>query len=174
MRLQYAHRRGDYRERIFLSENKDYIIVGDLGSLSKPPTQPSSADAVGNSKLSDSYTAASQAEKAGAGSSSAAAMSRAQSKSDLGSVGKQAGKAPARGSSSSSSSLSQSEADDANDTDDADLQEEVPTSVVVVTNSNTAAQVFKMAISHLPEPLVPGKIYTELINVTRKHEVSLI
>lgn len=123
VRLQYANQNGDYSDRILLSENQDYILIGDIGSLQK--IRPITLDR----KISGDM--ATRSKPSGSG--------------DHGSSGTFSGDP---------------------------LPEEVPTSVVVIRDVNTVGQIFKMSISHLPEPLVSFEIYTAMIEATRMHEAN--
>jgi hypothetical protein len=49
--------------------------------------------------------------------------------------------------------------------------EDFPSSVIIVQNVNSVAQIFKMSIRDLPEALIPNDTYQMLIEATRKHEV---
>jgi hypothetical protein len=50
-----------------------------------------------------------------------------------------------------------------------DIPQEVPMSVVVITNINTVAHILKLAIRDLPDSLIPEEIYRDLVNLTRSH-----
>mmetsp|Transcript_16521 Transcript_16521/g.27702 ORF Transcript_16521/g.27702 Transcript_16521/m.27702 type:complete len:640 (-) Transcript_16521:974-2893(-) len=67
VRMQFAHQRGDYTERVQLSENNEYILVGDLGKLShvRPRT------------LDRKFAASVKIKAAAASSSSGADVNRA-------------------------------------------------------------------------------------------------
>lgn len=127
VRLQYAYQHGDFTERIMLSENHDYILIGDLEGLQK--TRPMTLDRKSAADL------AMRAKPAAATTEEEANNSAKQSTAAL-------------------------------------LPEEQPMSVVVIRDVNTVARIFSMSIGHLPEPLVPLDVYTALIEVTRRHEVS--
>lgn len=45
-------------------------------------------------------------------------------------------------------------------------------SIVVIQDINTVGQIFKMSIGNLAESLVPYEVYCEMIEATRRHEVS--
>lgn len=111
VRLQYSNFGGG--SHIMLSENKDYILVGDLEGLMK--------------------------NKTGSGTP----LFEGKKKTDLG----------------SSELIEISHAID------------IPSSIVIIRNINTVAQIFKMSIRDLPESLVPNYTYQLLINATRRFEV---
>lgn len=46
-------------------------------------------------------------------------------------------------------------------------------SIVVIHDINTVGQIFKMSIGNLAESLVPYDVYCEMIEATRRHEVSI-
>ncbi len=130
VRLQYQHVGGSSSpHRILLSENKDYLIVGDVDSLT--------------------------AKGKSSGTSSPLP-----------------GKKDSRVNSNSSSTATDA-AKQGDDNPLASLPEEAPTSIVVMRNVNTVAQVFKMSVRDLPEALVPYDTYRALVDVTRRAEVSI-
>ena len=51
---------------------------------------------------------------------------------------------------------------------------EVPMSIVVIQNIHSVAQILKMLIRELPEPLIPYAVYADLILISRQYEVSLV
>ena len=149
VRLQYANLDGDYTDRITLSENKDYILIGDIGCLNK--IRPVTLDRKPHAQ------AAHLKNKPGAGGGS--------SNGTGGGAG--SGKSGGGGGNNNTASSATT----------AEEQEEMPeessnTSIVVLDSVNTVAQIFKMSIGNLPEPLVCYEVYSALIETTRKHEVS--
>lgn len=117
IRLQYAHQNGDYTERIMLSENKDYILVGNMDGLQK--TRPLTLDRKPSGDVSTRTKPGSESSKE----------------------------------------------------EEFQVPEELPMSVVVISDIHTVARILSMSISHLPETLVPYELYCKLMESTRKHEV---
>lgn len=111
-----------------LSENADYILIGDIEGLSR-------------------------GKAAGALPPTVAADGAAAKAADGGGGG--------------------GDANSANENAASSLPAESPTSIVVIRNMNTVAQIFKLSIRDLPEALIPFDSYTQLISVTRRHEVGI-
>jgi hypothetical protein len=121
VRLQYSNFSGS--SHIMLSENKDYILVGDLEGLLKNKTAGSTPLSEGKKKF--------------------------ENKTSLNSNDKNA----------------------ITDGSEVVCKEEVPSSIVIIRNINTVAQIFKMSIRDLPEALIPNNTYQILIDATRRYEV---
>lgn len=128
VRLQYAYH-VDRKPRICLSENKAFLIVGDLDHLYQV------------SPVNSTESAAATSQSASLGSRKA-----------------------------SSGKLSATPSENSGNT--SQLPDEVPMSIVAISNIHTAAQVLKMSIRDLPEALVPESLFAELVNITRRHDVS--
>lgn len=168
VRLQYAHRGIDGRERIHLSENNDYIIVGDVSLLSKPGANQSIESSNLKQEPPTPHATPMSAKKTTKKEKKTAAKNVAVENNSK--IGMSSGDLSSSSSAGRRGSNSAKNVQTTEDDSMGMLPEEVPNSIVIVTNINTVAQVFKMAISHLPEPVVPGSIYTDVINLTRKFE----
>lgn len=175
--LKYATTRytNQTDDRIFMSENKMYLLVGDIDLLSRTKGSSDQAEE-GNGK-----------GKSGAAAAAAAAddeddTTTAKHRKSENLRGEHIAKAVGRNIGDGHVAEPRSLGRHGSVTDaprasispgngDRDLPAEVANSIVVVTNLNTVAQMFKMAISHLPEPLVPNSVYRELIKLARRYEV---
>jgi len=143
LRLQFADHSSQYQERIILSENQDYMLIGDLDALTRKPIsvvdQPKQKHHRNSFRLNPSTSS-----NAKSGVSISAVKETAKDSSD----------------------------DPDGMHGHGQMSEEIPLSLVVVKNVNTAAQILKMSISHLPESLVSAECYKKLIESARKHEVG--
>jgi hypothetical protein len=135
-RLQYSCVNAQNSNRIILSENKDFIIVGDIDSIT-------------NFKAS--------ASNAGA----RASMAIRRSSISLKATSTSSSKGTTEGTHSSSSAAAHL------------LPDEVPTSSIIIRDVNTVAQIFKMAIRDLPEPLVTHDVYRKLVDTHKKYNVRI-
>jgi len=142
LRLQYADHSSHYQERIILSENQDYMLLGDLDALTRKPI--SVVDQQPKQKHRNSF-------RLNTSANSSNAKSGVSSTSTIGNTIKETTK---------------------ESSDDTEVPEEIPLSLVVVKNVNTVAQILKMSISHLPESLVSSECYKKLIDSARKYEVG--
>ena len=106
IRLQYANS-GSNRSnsRIIMSEREDYILIGDLERLLKPPTTSASEIELTESQQQHQQSA-----------------------------------------------------------------ENVPMSIVLISNVDTVCQIMKMSIRDLPEPLVSTVVLKQLIDLVRAFE----
>jgi hypothetical protein len=143
-RLQYAYISVPYSERIQLSENKTYIIIGDLDALYKDihTNKDGHRESGNNSKTN------SKEQKKGVSSSSS--TNSTGSKGNHHQTGEE--KRSSRGE------------------DDDSLEPQL--SLVVIQNVHTVSHMIKLGIRDLPEPIVPPDIYREIVNITRQFEVS--
>jgi hypothetical protein len=154
MRLQYANQIGyDSSDRVALTENQSAILIGDITSLAR--VRPMTLDRRVTTGL---HVKAGGGGGAGGGGAGSGAGESSSSRSG--------------GDASSSKKAAMAAGTGGNAVEFEELPEEVPTSVVVVDNLNTVAQLIKLSLSYLPEPLVTYNVYTEMIALTRKHEVQ--
>lgn len=145
-RLQYAYISAPYSERIQLSENKTYIIVGDLDALykdihtnTKDGHRESGNSSKTNSKEHKKQAAASSSSSTGSGGSKGNHHQTAEEKRS------------SRGE------------------DEDSLEPQL--SLVVIQNVHTVSHMIKLGIRDLPEALVSPDIYRDIVNITRQFEV---
>lgn len=136
VRLQYAYQAPDYESLIALSENKKYIMIGDLSTLF-PVAASSSSTASASASATSSATNSLNTKKLPPNS--------------LESVGKK--------SSTASLEFTSRPQDEA-------------LSIVLLQSINTVAEILKLSIRELPEPLIPEKLTRDLLNMTRGYGVT--
>lgn len=155
VRLQYGYNVEDPQNGwISLSENKKYIVIGNINDLYGESTSSTAASAT---------EAASQIQPTHA-SGTASGSSSAHASLSL-------SRKPSR-------TLSTSQSQTAANLSTSNVAVEVeengsPTlSIVILNNTYTVAELFKLSIRELSEPLVPEEITQDLLTLTRVYGVS--
>ena len=118
IRLQNAYKHSCTNSRITLSENRDYLLIGDLDYLLKP--------------LKESKLDVSQQEVQAASASNSTSVSKAAS------------------------------------------GEDVPMSIIRISNLDTVCQILKMSIRDLPESLLSPVVFKQLVDLTKVFEQQAI
>lgn len=139
VRLQYATQGSD---RIFLSENKDLLLIGDIDNITSINTRNTNSSSSAGSGGGSHHNS----KKESTSKRSSAPPSGAKGKAG--------------------------ESTDSNENAAALLPPEAPTSIITISNINTVAQIFKMSIRDLPESLIPYDAYRAMVDLTRRYEVS--
>jgi hypothetical protein len=122
IRLQHANRNNSKNNRIILSERNDYILVGDLENLLKPPAE-----------------------------SIMSSQSQPQPQPSL------------------NSTLTHGQGMEK----DGGAGEDVPMSIVLISNVETVCQILKMSIRDLPDPLVSVVVFKQLVDLIKSFEKVL-
>lgn len=139
-RLQYSCVGPNKSNRIILSENKEYLIIGDLDSITNfKASNPRASMAIGGDRSSKRVN-----------NDNAAINKRGSINMTFSS-----GAAAAVASGDASKAVEE-------------MPPEVPTSCIIIRDVNTVAQILKLSLRDLPEPLVPNDTYNALVASYRK------